>query len=189
MRIVSRPNSAETVIQDPLGEWYASVRQQRQAALKKRTIRELPPGFDSALATYGANLRRIISTTRQHRQQLVLVTHPTMYRKDLPENIELLLWEYSNDGAHSPEILEEMINAFNRTMIQVSREEGVDYIDLASMLPKDTSTFYDDVHFNISGSEKVATIVADFLAAKLRNMVILSGRDYFSNPVSRVWPW
>ncbi|HUT55081.1 MAG TPA: hypothetical protein VM658_16955 [bacterium] len=32
------------------------------------------------------------------------------------------------------------------------------------LLAKDTATFYDDCHFNVSGSEKVAQNLADFMA-------------------------
>ena len=156
------------VNQDPQGEWYTAYRQQRQKALKTRTMRELPPDFDKALATYRGNLEKLVWTTRRLRQRLVLMTEPTMYRKDLPPHLELLLFQHSNDGAYSTAILERMMSAFNKTVIDVAREQGVDYIDLASMLPKDTSVFYDDVHFNISGSKMVATIVADFFTRKLR---------------------
>jgi len=61
-----------------------------------------------------------------------------------------------------------MIDAFNRTLIKVAQENAVDYIDLAAMLPKDTSTFYDDVHFNLAGCDKVSTIVAEFIEARMR---------------------
>ena len=52
-------------------------------------------------------------------------------------------------------------------MLDVCREEGVDCLDLAALIPKDTSAFYDDCHFNIAGNAKVAAAVTDFLAARL----------------------
>ena len=157
--------NSTTVEQDPAGDWYAVQRAERQKALAKRTIHDVPP-LEDALETYRANLRAIIQTTRRLGKNLLMMTQPTMYRKDLPEHLAALLWSYNADGAMSVEVLEELMDAFNRTLVEVCQEEGVDYIDLASMLPKDTSTFYDDAHFNISGSEKVATIVADFFFAK-----------------------
>ena len=157
--------NSTTVEQDPAGDWYAVQRAERQKALAKRTIHDVPP-LEEALETYRANLQAIIQTTRRLGKNLLMMTQPTMYRKDLPEHLAALLWSYNADGAMSVEVLEELMDAFNRTLVEVCQEEGVDYIDLASMLPKDTSTFYDDAHFNISGSEKVATIVADFFFAK-----------------------
>jgi len=35
-------------------------------------------------------------------------------------------------------------------------------LDLASLLQKDTTVFYDDVHFNESGAEKVSNIIAQY---------------------------
>ena len=36
-------------------------------------------------------------------------------------------------------------------------------IDLAKTLPKDTTVFYDDVHFNENGAHQMVQIVADYL--------------------------
>jgi lysophospholipase L1-like esterase len=166
-RLVTLSRVGETVVQDPQGDWYDLARKQRQARLRQREIREAPADFDRALALYATNLQTIIDTSRKNGQQLVLVTQPTLYRKDLPENLQQLLHESVADGAHTVEVMAEMMDAFNRTLIDVSRESRVDYIDLASMLPKDTSTFYDDAHFNDSGSDKVATAIAGFMASRI----------------------
>jgi len=157
-----------TVVQDPRSDWYKRQREERQARLRQHTFREPPPGLSRALDLYAADLRKIVDTTRQERQRLVLVTQPTVYRKDLPESIERLLWMGSvSDGAYAVDVLEKTMDAFNRTLIAVALQSGVDHIDLASMLPKDTSTFYDDAHFNDSGSEKVATGIAEFLVTQM----------------------
>lgn len=156
-------------IQDAKGQWYTEVRRKRQEALKRNPQREVPEeALGQALLTYRRDLRQIIRTCRKNQQQLVMMTQPTMYRKDLPEDLERLLWASSDTGAATAEVLEQVMAACNQTMIEVCQAEGVDCIDLAAMLPKDTSTFYDDAHFNISGCERVANIVCDFFVAKLK---------------------
>ena len=60
-----------------------------------------------------------------------------------------------------------LVDAYNRAMIEVCRDEGVDCIDLASLLPKDTSVFYDDFHFNIPGCEKIANILTRYFGDRL----------------------
>jgi hypothetical protein len=60
-----------------------------------------------------------------------------------------------------------VMNRYNQATIDVCREENVDCIDLAGMLPKDTTIFYDHCHFNISGCERVAEILADYSAERL----------------------
>ena len=52
---------------------------------------------------------------------------------------------------------------YNETLLTVCRNRRIECIDLESSLPKDTTVFYDDVHFNVSGSRKVAEIVSNYL--------------------------
>jgi len=168
-RLVALGLAGETVVQDPMGNWYTDARQKRQALLRRRTIRGAHPDLDRALVTYAANLQTIVETSREKGLRLVMMTQPTIYRKDLPEDLERLLFGgIAPDGAYTTEVLAEMIDAFNRTLIKVAQEHSVDYIDLASMLPKDTSTFYDDAHFNLTGCDKVSTIVAQFIEARMK---------------------
>jgi lysophospholipase L1-like esterase len=167
VQLLSSVGREAAVVQDPEGAWYATARAERRAALERRTLHEPPPDLDQALAVYRANLGRIAATTRARGQRLLLLTQPTLYRKDLPEELERLLWAYSDDGAYTAHALERMMDAFNAALLEVCRREALECLDLASMLSKDTSTFYDDVHFNISGSAKVAALVADFLVPRL----------------------
>ncbi len=156
-----------TVVQDLSGEWYREKRLSRQAALKKNTFRRPPPELEMALARYRADVERIIDTCRELKLNLVMVTQPTLWRKNLPANLEALLMQHATDGAYPSNILEEVILSFNQSLQKECREQGVICVDLASMLPKDSSVFYDDCHFNISGCEKVATILCDALIAEL----------------------
>lgn len=52
---------------------------------------------------------------------------------------------------------------YNETLSKVCRAQHVECIDLASLLPKDTSVFYDDIHFNEEGADKVAEILAQHM--------------------------
>ena len=45
----------------------------------------------------------------------------------------------------------------------VYQARKVECIDLAPVLPGDTTLFYDDVHFNESGAEKVAEVLAQYI--------------------------
>ncbi|MGH9840741.1 MAG: SGNH/GDSL hydrolase family protein, partial [Blastocatellia bacterium] len=64
---------------------------------------------------------------------------------------------------YSAAALEKGMNAYNDVMLQVCRERSVECLDLAPMLEKDTTAFYDDVHFNESGARKVAEAVSRYL--------------------------
>jgi lysophospholipase L1-like esterase len=155
--------------QDTGGQWMDNARRERQTALKARTIREVPrEELRQALVLYRENLNQIINTCRKNNQHLVLMTQPTIYRADLPEELERLTWLTGENEAYTSAVLAEMMDAFNQALIAVCKERGVDYIDLASLLPKDTTVVYDDCHLNNAGCEKVASAVEKFLLGKLQ---------------------
>jgi hypothetical protein len=159
----------EGALQDPRGLWIDEQRQRRVKALKTRTIREVPrEELERALVIYRENLNQIINTCRRHNQQLVMMNSPTMHRKDLPAELASLTWFSVENEAYTSEVLAELIAAYNRTMIEVCKQRGVDCIDLASLLPRDTTAFYDDCHLNIGGCDKVATLVTDYFVGKLK---------------------
>jgi len=161
-RYAFRRSRLGVALQDPRGEWYRTGRALRQKALKLRTITQPPTGLPSALETYRANLKEIVAVCRSRNQGLVMLTQPSMYREDLPDELQILLWEnVRGRAAYTPGTLQRIIDSYNQVMLDVCRDEGVDCIDLASMLSQDTATFYDDVHFNISGCRKVARILCD----------------------------
>lgn len=162
-------NKQETV-QDPPGSIYVRWRRHRQGASALRT--ELPD-LGPALEDYAENLRAIADTVARHGARVVFMTQPSLWREDLPEDLEALLWmggvgrfqEESGHEYYTVEALEEGMAAYNRTLLEVCREiPGALCIDLAARLPQDATVFYDDVHFNEEGSRQVARVVAERLA-------------------------
>ncbi len=169
-----RKNVVETVVQDRAGEWYKTVRKNRQEALKRKTFDKLPPGMHPALHRYAVDLRRVILACRAQNLKLVMITQPTIYRDDLSPELQELLWQYSPEGAYTPGALAKMMERFNQTMLEVCREENVDCIDLASRLAKDTTVFYDDAHFNQQGCQQVGDIVGEYFREKLGRAMVSS---------------
>lgn len=156
-----------SIEQDPGGEWYDDVRRQRRDALKKGALTKPPPGVEVGLERYEQGLMEIISACRDRGQHLVLMTQPTMWRADLPPSLEDLLWAVAGDRAYSPGVLRLLMDAYNERMKKVADRESVELLDLASMLEEDTTTFYDDCHFNTSGSRKVAAILSKWFVTHL----------------------
>jgi hypothetical protein len=92
-----------------------------------------------------------------------------MWCADLPAEEQRLLW-YGKIGRRGHVLgyatavdLARAMDAYNQTLLSVCRQDHLECYDLASFIPKDTSAFYDDVHFNIGG----ARMVAEFLAAQM----------------------
>ncbi|HYO17027.1 MAG TPA: SGNH/GDSL hydrolase family protein, partial [Thermoanaerobaculia bacterium] len=154
--------------QDPTGRVYATWRRRRQDASVKRT--ELPD-LGPALEDYAGNLRAIADTAARHGARVVFMTQPALWREDLPEDLERLLWmggvgRFQQESGHeyySAGALAAGMAAYNRTLLEVCREiPGAICVDLAARLSQDTTAvFYDDVPFNEAGSRRVARGVAE----------------------------
>ena len=147
--------------QDRTGRIYMSWREHRRTATD---IRDELPDLSSALETYASNLNKIIDVAHERSVRLILVTQPAMWRPDLPEDIAALLWmggigDFQTESGrpyYSVDALDKAMQAYNDTLLQVCQDRQVECFDLASMLEKDTTVFFDDVHFNESGARKVA---------------------------------
>jgi hypothetical protein len=124
--------------------------------------------LQKAIAVYRANLTTIIDTCRAQKQDLAVVTQPTIYRADLASDAERLTWSWMDEGAYTISVLEQLMKSFNQATVETCAREGVDCIDLASQLPKDTTIFFDDVHFTDLGCQKAADTVCDYFANKLK---------------------
>jgi len=154
---------ADIEIEDEVGKSYLKRRAERKNALVKDTLPSLSAGLDE----YKSNLNTIIDISETHNVRLILVTQPAIYRPDLTQEEENLLWFGWGPGReffYSVDALTEGLAAYNQQLLEVCQERQIECIDLAnSTLPKDTTVFYDDVHLNENGANKVAEIIADYM--------------------------
>ncbi len=162
----SRIAQAQTVaaidIEDEAGIGYIRRRSQRKNGLIRQTL----PDLSTALEEYSHNLNTIVDIAQAHKVRLILMTQPTMWRSDLTQAEKDLLWfghGPRREFFYSIEALMEGMAAYNKQLLEVCRQRQVECIDLTPALPKDTTIFYDDVHFNENGARQVARIVADYM--------------------------
>jgi lysophospholipase L1-like esterase len=174
--LVRRAEDNANVLQDSGGEWIAEAREKRQRALRTHTYTAVPQQLDAAVVRYRSDLHRIIETCRDRKLKLVMMTQPTLWAPKMPAELESLLLTWEDDGACTPGVLAEIMQAFNDAMRDVCRIDSVDCIDLESLIPKTTSIFYDDCHFNVGGCEAVAAIVAKFFEERLHRDGVISKR-------------
>ncbi len=154
--------------QDSAGEWHRKVRQKRQEQLVKNTITSIPAKLQIGLDIYRSNLVEIIEQCSKQKQRLIFLTQATLYHKNMPNALKALLTQYTETGAYTPEILEQVNLAYNKTLLDVSQEHSILCVDLASLLKKDTSVLYDDCHFNESGCEKLVNILLEQLVKRIK---------------------
>ncbi len=174
LRIVKRAylsSGANVIIQDESGDIYIDARRRRREALKEDHLPDLSRG----LAAYAQNLEGIIDAAHNRGTKVVMMTQPSIWRHDLPPELDALLFmggpiggdfyvtERKSDAYYSVGVLTDAMKQYNDELLRVCNERRVRCLDLASQISKDTSSFYDDVHFNEAGATKVAGALADFL--------------------------
>jgi len=163
-----------TAIQDDAAQIYKEWRMHRKMASSIRTIL---PNLSSALEEYSRNVNIIIDYAKSKGIVVILVTQPYLWRSGLPSEEQSLLWgggigKYQEELGHeyySIEALAEGLKMYNETLLRICHAKNVECIDLESQLSKDTSNFYDDVHFNESGSRNVATVLGEYLAQNVHS--------------------
>jgi len=123
------------------------------------------PDLQLGRREYSQRVRALERECHARGLRCLFLTQPTLWRANLSPTEEHLLWFgwVGRDGFASAADLARAMDAFNQTLLSVCREDHLECYDLASAIPKDTSAFFDDDHFNISG----ARMVAQFLAARL----------------------
>jgi len=152
---------------DAEGVVYDKWRKNRQTS--KRRINAMPD-ISAALAEYEENLTTIIQLGEEQGVRVIFVTQPTLWHRDMPEYLRSLLWyggvgrfqETRSRPYFTAEILERVMNEYNDVVTKLCETEDVEYVDLAGIVPKDTTVFYDDCHFNESGARKVAAELSEF---------------------------
>lgn len=161
----------EQLVQDNAGLVYKEWRKNRAEAQPKEDY--LPLELDEALLKYKTNLYQLIELGEEKGVRTIFMTQPTLWRENLTPEEDALLWA-GWGGAHqadssqyySVRALKEGMDKFNQTLWDVCSEKKLECIDLDRQLPKDTTIFYDDCHFNENGSEEVAEILTAYLQSR-----------------------
>ena len=159
-----------SIEQDPGGQWFDRVRTVRRQVIQERGLTTEPPA-DTALwlDRYEKALMSVIEACRSHDQSLLLITQPSLWRDDLPPELADLLWAATEEKVYSPGVLRQLMDSYNERMKLVAAREGVPCLDVAALIPRDDSAFYDDCHFNIAGSLMVSRAVAAWFKERLKD--------------------
>lgn len=153
-------------IQDDKGEVLKQWRNNRSSA--GLLINELPD-LTSALNEYERNLQLIYEEAQCQKIDVIFVTQASLYKDSMGVFESSLLWmggvgdfqKQINSLYYSPAVLNRALELYNQRLVNFCKHKrNVTLIDVAKYLPKDTSVFYDDCHFNESGARKVAGLVS-----------------------------
>jgi hypothetical protein len=147
------------------GAFYAKYRREHQEAIHDYPL----PPLGEHLAFYKKSLAELQALCDEKGLRLILLTQPALWRDDLPPELERLLWSRPigrTGRVLSTEALARGMKAFNDSLREFCAERSVELVDLAAVLPKDESVFYDDEHFNENGARRVAGLIADHFRAQ-----------------------
>jgi len=130
--------------------------------------------FDNFVPTrYRSNLEDMIRLLQSHNIEILLVTLPTVVRSGMTAE-ELrrahVFFPYFA-GAYGVSQLLSLHAAYNRTIIEISRRQGVELIDLAArfeLVRDKTSYFWDTMH----PSEKGHALIADTLFRRIKELEV-----------------
>jgi lysophospholipase L1-like esterase len=158
-------NSKREMVQDETGNLFVNLRNLRKGALE---IVEDLPDLTSGLEEYKKNLNAIIDIAQSRSTRIVFITQPSLWKQDMTEKEKDLIWNGWIESPKSKRYYSEIalmrgMQAYNDTLLQVCKVRGVECIDLASVLPKDSTIFYDDVHFSDKGSLMTADVIFKYL--------------------------
>lgn len=142
-------------------------------AIENRTLAQkavlIPiPEADKGLPAFFLNNMRLIADLHhRHRIKAILMTQPTMWAKDMDPVLELRTLQ---DGSgrlvkYSAEARAELLDQYNDVLRGMGREGGriIYCLDLARLLPKDRSLYFNDLYFSNLGHARAADIMARFI--------------------------
>lgn len=127
------------------------------------------------LKGYKQRIQKIISLSRSYGILPILITQPAIYGLSIDPTTGINLAEIPVSDFTEPGITRsgidkwELLEMYNDVTRETGREEGVDVIDLARQMPKNTFFYYDFIHFTEQGAKSVADIVASELHTILIN--------------------
>lgn len=140
------------------------VKRWRANYISRSKLLDTLPNVTQTVQVFHQNIAHMAALCASHKVKLVCINQATLWHDSLPEHLSALLWmggigkyqEQKGGVYYSPKALQNGMEQFNSILQSTAEANHIQYIDIAHKLPKDTSVFYDDCHFNESGARKVA---------------------------------
>ncbi len=148
------------VPQDPVQ--YNELRNRQLQSPEK--IDEVPY-FDDGLEYSSSNIEQIINISKDKKVKVLFLTQPHLWKENISDSENNLLVNYQTIKGeyYSVRVMDILMDAYNKRLLDICRNDDLLCFDLDSKIPKNISVFYDDVHFNVNGSLKVAGEISSFI--------------------------
>lgn len=123
------------------------------------------------LSHYEQNLRAIASLSKKNKWNMVWLTQSVLWNSNM-DSFELALSVRPSQRAkrkyYTPNALQNGMKLYNDCLRKVALEEQIPIVDLATLLARDTSVFYDYCHYNQGGNETISEQVFSVLLETIR---------------------
>jgi lysophospholipase L1-like esterase len=129
------------------------------------------------LKNYKERLTRLIESCEKLHIDAVLITQPLLFGDGTPQGGNPHLDLHAVNKTDNGRVFWLKLQLYNEVTKQVAAEKRVHCIDLASLMPKDTTYFYDMVHYTNAGAQKLANIISD----SLNDYIARSNARYIKN--------
>jgi lysophospholipase L1-like esterase len=145
---------------DVAGEAHISIPESRMVQiLRDHRTRFIP--------LYRQRLEKLIRMSRENGIKPIFMTQPALYGRGFDDvtgvSLETIRAARDSNGLLEWRILE----TYNDAVRDITQQENVPLIDLATEMPKSSRYYYDYLHFTNEGSERVATLVFPGLSRAL----------------------
>jgi hypothetical protein len=127
------------------------------------------PDLSTGLKEYRSRIVSLEDRCKDLKLRCLFLTQPYMWRDNLSARENHLLWQgYLGRFEHpkgyiSAGNMAQAMDSYNQTLLDVCRQDGLECYDMAAHIPKDTSAFFDEMHFNESGARMVAQNLTEYL--------------------------
>jgi hypothetical protein len=131
----------------------------------KKTMRRQ----EKFIPLYKNRIDSLISLCRRNGIVPIFITQPTLSGdvRDDVTNVDLSKIKLEN--GMNGKMYWSVLHLYNKANQEICAERGVFCIDLAQQLPKSSRFFYDNIHYNNAGCEKIASILLTELQPYLRH--------------------
>ena len=135
---------------------------------QKQSIKQLHR--EQYLQPFGERIQELIALSREHGMEPVFLTQPVLYGLGVDDLTGINLAALRVTPDLNGDLGWEVLELYNDVVRQRGQEAGVLVIDLAREMPKNSTYYYDLMHYTNAGATRVADIVAaqltPFLAQK-----------------------
>jgi hypothetical protein len=114
---------------------------------------------------YRANLLRISDICRANKLTCVFLTQPNAYQNDAPKDLRDLFWLTPPNASYTLtfESLVHVAQTYNRALTDFAKRRGHPVCDLVPQIEPTTENFWNEVHYTLAGSARVAEAVTECL--------------------------